>query len=136
MCTGDRLTLTAIEATSDPRASLDLGYDLAPFTAQATLTVTADIAELGWSAGRVIDVVHTDMASFDHPGALADGPWQLTLSVAPERQAPVGLASLTWTPGDAWSLDSGTAQASGAALSCAVDTLHATPDTYLLSLFP
>lgn len=134
VCAGDRLTLTALEATTDPLARPALGYDAAPFTAGVTLDVTADIPELGWTAGEQVDITHVQMASFDHPGG--GGGWYLTLDVDAAQQNTLGVVTLNWIESSGWSIIGPGGTAAGLATSCTSDTLHSTPDNYLLSLLP
>jgi len=135
VCSGNGLTLTAVEATTDPLKSPDLGYKVAPFTASVDLDVTANLPELGWTAGTKIGMTHTQLASVDHPGMANGAEWTLVLDVDPAAQVSVGLSALAWTPGQTVILKN----ASGAEVTipvsmCTVETLYATPDNYLLTL--
>jgi hypothetical protein len=134
VCQGDRLRLTAVEARTDPLRPPALGYERAPFTGSVVLEILADIPELGWQAGRRVELLHTDLSRFDHPGMAGGAAWSLTLLSTPAAAAATGVMQLDWAPGQTWTLDGGAAQAGGAALDCVETTLHATPDTYLEAL--
>lgn len=134
VCTADRLTLTVFEAHTDPLRPPDLGFEIAPFFAQGTVTATAEIPELGMLAGAQLQVAHTDLDLFDHPGMLAGVPWNLVLTVAAARQGEIGFASLSFAPDQSWQLEGPAGSAGGSAFACTVETLHSTPDSYLLTL--
>lgn len=134
VCTGDSLTLTALEVSTDPLRVPDLGHDTAPFTAQIAIDVTGDVPELGWSVGDRVTVEHIDLASFDHPGMTRGEAWNLAATVAEAGREDAGFATLEWTPDLSWEIVDGSDVASGVASACTVETLHATPDNYLLSL--
>lgn len=134
VCTADRFTLTVVEAATDPLARPNLGHDVSPFTALIELDVTGDIPELGWSTGHRVDAVHTDLASFSHPGPLAGQDWNLMASVDDARQPALNLSSLSFHPNGSWLLENTTGTATGTANTCTVETLYSTPDNYLLSI--
>ena len=135
VCEGDRLTLTVVEVATDPLAAPDLGYALTPFTAEVVLEASADVPELGWVSGHEVRVTHLELGWFDHPGVNMGGDWLLEADVAEDAQAELGLATLVWTPGGSWSVVNEDGEAAeGTAFVCAVETLHATPDNFLLDL--
>lgn len=134
VCTGEGLTLTAVEAYTDPLQTPDLGHELAPFTATVTLDATGDLPALGWTAGQRIGMLHADFDAFDHPGMPLAAPWSLTADVTAGSRVAVGLERLVWTPNQRWEITRGATTAGGAAFACTEETLHSTPDNYLLDL--
>lgn len=134
-CDGAGLTLTVLEATTDPLEPPDLGHEVVPFTAEVTLDVAADIPELGWLSGTTVVIAHTSLSGVDHPGMLDGAAWTLSLQVDPAFAGTVGLSTLVWTPEEAVVAQAPSGEEVSIPVSgCVVETLHATPDNYLLTL--
>jgi hypothetical protein len=84
-CSGARLTLSFVEATTDPALFPDMGFSTAPFT---SFLVVDD------SAGARRSAVHTAFDHVDHP--VVDGArWSIDIAIADDRQTTLHLARVT-----------------------------------------
>jgi|GEM_PF-363300 len=118
-CVGDGWEATLTAATTDPLSPPDLGFSEAPFAIEATLRATAELPELGWSAGQSASWDHTEFAAVQLDGVqwsveLADG--ELSLGDEAWIELPDGVIEGPAT--------------------CAAVTLWASPDLFLLSYLP
>ena len=133
-CAGDVVTITVVEALTDPLSPPDLGYSELPFTGSVNLAFTADVPELQLAAGAVVDVAHPDIARSDHRGLEAGQGWDLDVELEATAAAALGLTRVRIGTDRALILEHGAARHDSAALACTDELLHSAPEDYLLQL--
>ena len=84
-CSGARLTIAFVEATTDPALFPDMGFSTAPFT---SFLVIDD------AAGARRSAVHTAFDRVDHP-VDGGGSWSIDVAIATDRRATLHLARVS-----------------------------------------
>jgi hypothetical protein len=134
-CEAASFKVTVNEVYTDPRKKPDLGFSLAPFTSFVVVDFTADVPELGATAGQRRSAIHTAYDA-DHPGMdTAGGPgspsWALELVVDPAKVDQVGFSHVAFDDG---TLTVGDDVEVSSTASCEVTTLFASPEAFLESI--
>lgn len=126
LCEGDRLRVVWVEAYTDPLMSPDLGYSETPMVGFVSVTVTAAIPELGLSAGQVVVAPHTGLTVGYTRGAV----WEMEVVF----EGAAAIDRLIVGEDGGYRIAAGASEVSGTHSGCFAETLHASPEDYLMGL--
>jgi len=130
ICNGPALQFDTYEFYTDPLTASDVfPYAVTPFHSYVRYRFVKAVPELGIPAGKVVSLLHTDLASQTHPGMADGGPF--VLEFVPKNPVAAGFDRFRIEASGNWTVDKDGVVHQDAGPACAVSTKAELPAYFL-----